>query len=225
MVERDSPIIWDCDGVLVDSEALSSLSFVHILKRYGVDKTVEEVFEMVHGGSIAAALEIMARLTGVADLEDLEKEYRRISSDLFETSLQPVPFVEVALTGSSSRRCVASNGPLYKIRRNLILTHLDTYFQEDLVFSAHEVGFFKPDPQLFLFAAAALGAAPESCTVIEDSTTGVKAAMSAGMKCFAYCPENKYELFESLGAFPFHDMRELPKLLALERRQHDGALV
>ena len=225
MVERDHPVIWDCDGVLVDSEALSSLSFVNILKQYGVEKTVEEVLEMVHGGSIATALEMMSRFTGETDLVSLEREYRRISSDLFETSLQPVPFVEVALKGTGSRRCVASNGPLYKIRRNLILTQLDGFFQEDMVFSAHEVGSYKPDPELFLYAASALGASPESCIVIEDSATGVKAAMAAGMRCFAYCSKQKSKMFESLGAIPFHDMRDLPELLRVHGKEQDGATV
>jgi HAD superfamily hydrolase (TIGR01509 family) len=124
--------------------------------------------------------------------------------------------VRSALAKVSHPVCVASNGPLTKLEQALRLTKLDRHFS-GRIFSAYEVGIWKPDPGLFLHAANAMNAAPSRCVVVEDSSIGVQAGVAAGMRVLGYAAfdECLAAELEDMGAEVFNDVRELPALLNL----------
>ena len=129
----------------------------------------------------------------------------------FEARLRPVEGVEALLESLELPYCVASNGPREKMEVTLGTTGLLPYFQTRIV-TAYEVGCWKPDPGLFLHAARMLGAAPENCIVVEDSTLGVRAGVAAGMTVFGYAPAGGSELAEA-GARPLAHMADLLRFL------------
>ncbi|MDO9431706.1 MAG: HAD family hydrolase, partial [Phenylobacterium sp.] len=142
-------------------------------------------------------------------------DVRRATALAFEADLQAVEGVHEALAAIPTPVCVASNGPMSKLAQTLSLTTLQGHF-EGRVFSAYEVGSWKPDPGLFLHAAQTLGADPARCVVVEDSLTGVQAAKAAGMRVLGFTggrPEAGLELGQA-GARPFDRMADLPTLLA-----------
>jgi len=181
-------VIFDCDGVLVDSERLAVDIDVRVLADLGWEITRDEVIHRFLGKSEADVLvEIQAHLgrplpTGWD--EQWTDEYTRT----FAEELEPVPGVGDAvssLAGQGYAVCVASSGGHAKIRRNLQKTGLCTFFGGD-VFSAADVPRGKPAPDLFLHAAETMGFVPGACVVVEDSQYGVAAARAAGMKVVGY---------------------------------------
>jgi HAD superfamily hydrolase (TIGR01509 family) len=122
--------------------------------------------------------------TGII-FEDFAARYYAIIAQLFERRLEPVPGMRPVLAKLDLPKCVASNAPLDKTRHSLAITGLDVYF-EDHVFSAYEIERWKPEPDLFLYAASQMGYPPEACAVIEDSPVGVQAALAAGMRTFHF---------------------------------------
>ena len=142
----------------------------------------------------------------------LEDVYRERSYALFQKELQAIPGIEKALEAIDYQRCVASNGPLHKMKLNLNLTGLAHYFGDDL-FSAYEVGFWKPDPRLFLHAAEKMGYPPDKCIVIEDSIHGIHAAKSAGMRVLGFSNSHYGHKLENEGVRTFHSMDDLSEIL------------
>jgi len=130
----------------------------------------------------------------------------------FRSDLQAIEGVHSALERIDFPTCVASSGPREKILLSLELTGLLSRFT-DRIFSAYEVGSWKPDPGLFLHAASALGVKPEACVVIEDSLPGVQAGIAAGMRVYAYTPDGDPQLLAQEGAITFDSMRSLPDYL------------
>jgi HAD superfamily hydrolase (TIGR01509 family) len=209
-------VIFDCDGVLVDSERLSIALDVEFLAGIGWPMGEDEVIERWVGKTDAAMRrEIEAHLG-----RDIRAEWEAFSERYvaaFAAELRPVDGVTEAvdaIQAAGYATCVASSGDHEKIRRNLALTGLRDRFGER-IFAADDVEHGKPAPDLFLHAAAAMGTPPERTAVIEDSRHGVAAARAAGMWCFAYAG----------GVTPggalagdrttvFDEMRELPALLA-----------
>ncbi len=142
---------------------------------------------------------------------------RAATGTAFERELQPVPGVVAALDAlaeSGLATCVASQGPPEKMAVSLGVTGLRARF-EGRMFSAYQVARGKPHPDLFLFAAEAMGVAPRACVVIEDSPLGVTAARAAGKGVFGFAPEDDGADLAAAGATPFHDMADLPGLLGL----------
>ena len=151
-------------------------------------------------------------LTAHIDRENFEAIYRERSYALFKFSLQPVEGIREVLESLPNQKCVASNGPLPKMKLNLGLTGLKDFFDENL-FSAYIVGHWKPDPRLFLHAAQQMGFEPRDCIVIEDSHHGVTAANAAGMEVFGYAGRTPFQKLEEAGATVFTAMQELPNLI------------
>jgi HAD superfamily hydrolase (TIGR01509 family) len=206
-------IIFDCDGVLVDSERLSIRIDATYLERIGWPMSEEEIVERWVGRSDAdMRTEIEAHI-GRPIPPDVDEEFSRIYREIFDRELAPVDGIREALDAITVPRCVASSGKHDNIRRNLALTGLSGYFGER-IFSATDVEHGKPAPDLFLLAARTLGAEPSRCAVVEDSVYGVEAALAAGMLPFAYA--GGVTLAERLarpGAVVFTDMRQLPELV------------
>lgn len=206
-------IIWDCDGVLVDSEWIGARAFSEIIQELGGHCTTEEVYHALKGGSIFDSIKYVEQKTATSVDLDIEQLYRKRSHQLFQQELKQVDGVEEVLKSTSTYRCIASNGPKIKIFQNLHITRLKEYFDDHAIFSGHDIDRFKPLPDLFLLAAKKMGSHPNHCIVIEDSIFGAMAAQAAGMQCYGYCAETDASDFIRYGAKPFNHMRELLEVL------------
>jgi HAD superfamily hydrolase (TIGR01509 family) len=211
-------VIFDCDGVLVDSERLAIRVDRVYLERLGWPMDEDEVVARFVGRSDAdMRAEIEDHLGGPIP-PDVEQEFDRLYRETLEHELTPVDGIEAALRAIVAARvamCVASSGGHPKIRRSLELTGLAGYFG-DRIYSATDVARGKPAPDLFLHAAAAMGAEPVRTAVVEDSAHGVAAAVAAGMAAFAYAGGvTPAARLEAPGVTLLDDMRVLPGLLGL----------
>ena len=214
MTRRLELVIFDCDGVLVDSERLAVRIDVEVLGKLGWVLTEAEVVERFVGRSDAAvAREIEAHL-GRTLPGDWLTEFEHLYREAFAAELRPVPGVVEALDRITLPTCVASSGSHDKMRYTLGLTGLYARFA-GRIFSATEVAHGKPAPDLFLHAAARMGVEPAACAVVEDSRFGVQAARAAGMRVLGYAGGlTPAERLAGPGTVVFRDMRELPELLA-----------
>jgi len=206
-------VIFDCDGVLVDSEPIAVGVDLLVLERVGLKLSEAEVIERFVGRSPAVMREAIEQHLGGPLAPELQEEFERLYVDAFEGGLAAIDGVEAALAEIRQPTCVASSSEPESIERKLRLVGLYERFA-GRIFSATEVPNGKPAPDLFLYAAARMGAAPERCAVVEDSQYGVQAARAAGMRVFAYA--SGYTDPRSLAGpdtTSFTDMRELPRLL------------
>jgi HAD superfamily hydrolase (TIGR01509 family) len=215
VTRRFDLVIFDCDGVLVDSERLSIRLDAELLRQLGWELTEEEIVERWVGRTEAAMKAEIADHLG----RDIDEEWSAFAESYdraFAKELEPVDGIAEAVDAiqdAGYATCVASSGDLAKIRRNLAKTGLLDRFDGRL-FSADDVEHGKPAPDLFLHAADAMGAAPERTAVIEDSAHGVAAGLAAGMKVFAYTGGvTPAERLTGPGVVAFADMRALPTLL------------
>ncbi len=212
MDKQNKLIIFDCDGVLVDSEPLSNRTIAEQMQELGIPMTEEEAIKLFAGGSLKNVTDYVKSVTGQDAPADMLEVYRTRSYDLFRKELEPVSGIKELLEGLPNKRCVASNGPLDKMKLNLGLTNLMHFFEGNL-FSAYEIGHWKPDPRLFLHAAKIMDFEPKDCVVIEDSDHGIHAAKSAGMQVYGYAGRTPREKLEKAGAIVFDDMNHLLDLL------------
>ncbi|WP_193187726.1 HAD-IA family hydrolase [Nisaea sediminum] len=180
-------IIFDLDGTLVDSETLCNQAFLDLLP--DLTQPVERLVNRYRGKQLASILRDLESQIGRRLPESFETTYRAHVSALFDRDLRAMPGVIDMLDDLNCPRCIASSGPLPKIRQALEVSGLASYFGSNL-FSSYEIGVWKPEPGLFLHAARKMGFAPEQCVVVEDSEVGVRAALSAGMTAFHFLPHN-----------------------------------
>lgn len=179
-------IIFDLDGTLVDSERLGMRTLLELEPEIGL--SVGAMTTAYRGWRLATVLGDIETRLGRPLPPDFEAIYRARLAMTFDAELSAFPGVEAALAGLSAPMCIASSGPLKKIRHSLAITGLGRFFGEN-TFSAYEIGAWKPDPTLFLHAAAAMGVAPAGCIVVEDSEVGLQAAEAAGMRAVQFCPD------------------------------------
>jgi HAD superfamily hydrolase (TIGR01509 family) len=211
-------IIFDCDGVLVDSEVISCRVHAEVLTRHGYPITADEVFARFLGRSALAASREVETELGRALPEDFDAQLKAALFDEFAVSLQAVPHVAEALAAIATPVCVASSGTPDKIRTSLTRTGLLPRLAPH-IFSATQVAHGKPAPDLFLFAATQMGTAPSRCLVIEDSVPGITAARAAGMTAFGFsggshCRDGHAETLIAAGArIGFDDMRQLSEMI------------
>ncbi|KQS76989.1 hydrolase [Rhizobium sp. Leaf384] len=220
-------VIFDCDGVLVDSEPLSIDVLVRVLRTAGVEMDAEEATERFLGKSLMTMTKILHDDFGLQVDEAFLEEMRRDLYQRFEAELQPIAGISGVLDALDVRRCVASSSQMERIRLSLTITGLIDRL-EPHIFSATMVTNGKPAPDLFLHAAEAMDVAPENCIVIEDSPAGIVAAKAAGMRVFAFTGASHARTERHLGAIRelapnavFDDMRELLHLVAQEQKR-DG---
>ena len=206
-------IIFDCDGVLVDSERIAVPIDRVVLAELGWNMTEHEVVERFLGRSERAMARDVAAHLGRSLPDDWDEGYQHRYREAFEAHLAPVDGVVQALDEITIPNCVASSGSPENIRFRLVLTGLLPRF-EGRIFSAMEVPKGKPAPDLFLHAAERLGARPSACAVVEDSRFGVEAARAAGMRAFGYAGGlTPPAWLEGPGTVVFDDMQQLPRLL------------
>lgn len=206
-------VIFDCDGTLVDSEFLCNLGLEIKLKDYGVEVSADDLMEKYRGGKLTQTLQEIEQDHQIKLRDDFIPSYRLLVDELFEEKLKPCVGVSEMLAALNLPKCVASNGPVKKIRKALLVTGLDGYFGDNL-FSAFDVDSWKPNPDVFLHAAKVMGFAPDQCAVVEDSPVGVAAAINAGMMPILYDPDGMHSDVE--GAYRIKHMRELSSVLTLE---------
>jgi HAD superfamily hydrolase (TIGR01509 family) len=211
-------IIFDCDGVLVDSEVISCRAHADVLSRHGYPITSDEVFERFLGRSTRQAnLEIETEL-GRKLPDNYHVELQDELFGNFERDLEAIRGIHDALDRITQRVCVASSGSHQRMRVSLGSTSLYERLAPN-IFSASQVKNGKPAPDLFLFAANEMKVPPERCVVIEDSVAGITGARAAGMTVFGFCGGSHCgpgyaEILRQAGAdLTFDDMRQLPDLV------------
>lgn len=174
-------LVFDCDGVLVDSEALVMDIESAMLTEAGFPLTTDEIADNYVGLSYTTMMSELAARYGRPVPADLSRRIQQAAIDRFPEHLSPVAGMAEFLATSTRNRCVASSSDLDRIELSLQVTGLADRFAPEAIFSAQMVERGKPAPDLFLLAASSLGVDPAECLVIEDSTAGVTAARSAGM--------------------------------------------
>jgi HAD superfamily hydrolase (TIGR01509 family) len=208
-------LIFDCDGVLVDSEKLSCRAWIPVLKRHGVSATLAEIEQFI-GRSDQDLLAHFRLKSGLGLPDDLMSQREAEYFALARNSLRLFPGVstvldELGLRGA--RLAVASSSRPPKLQFNLAQAHVAEYFE--VVCSSIEVARGKPAPDLFLRTAQRLGVKPQTCVVVEDSPYGIQAAIAAEMAAIGFTSSHDAEVLRSSGAHAvFSDYRDFLALLA-----------
>lgn len=178
-------IIFDCDGVLVDSEPLAARAYERVYEKHGMSGVSADVIAQCVGMKQSDIILRIKELTGHQFPEHADGDIWAETKGLFTEALLPTKGLPSFLSGLSAERCVASSSSVERIEHSLAVTGLARYFGS-AIFSSSMVKHGKPAPDIFLFAAEKMAADPADCIVIEDSPFGVEGAVSAGMKAIGY---------------------------------------
>ncbi|MFF9869844.1 MULTISPECIES: HAD family hydrolase [unclassified Streptomyces] len=208
-------VIFDNDGVLVDSEPLSNTILAGYLTELGHPTSYEDSLRDYMGAAVHRVHDLVLERTGQRLPEDFDATFHARVFAAFERQLEAVAGVTEVLgklVADGVPYCVASSGSHERIRVGHRKTGLDLWFRDSNVFSAQDVGRGKPAPDLFLYAAERMGVAPERCVVIEDSPLGVQAALAAGMDVYGFTAMTSAEKLAGAHGY-FDDMAALPALL------------
>ena len=212
-------IIFDCDGVLVDSEVISCRVHAEVLTRHGYPITAEQVRQRFLGRTSLDATTEVERELGRPLAEAYELERQTTLFAALAEAVEAIPHLHETLDIIDTRKCVASSAVHEKIFTSLSRVKLYERFSPN-IYSGSQVKFGKPAPDLFLFAAGQMLAAPARCLVIEDSLPGIAAALAAGMTVLGFhggshCRPGHGDRLRAAGAAAiFDDMRQLPGLVA-----------
>ena len=211
-----SLVIFDCDGVLVDSEPITNRELAADLTAHGLSLTTEGCIELFVGGTMKSVHEEARRLGAALPDDWVERFYERMFAALAE-EVEAVPGIAEAIgriDAAGIPVAIGSNGPLRKMEITLGRTGLAGHFNGS-IFSAHEIGVAKPDPAFYAHVIRTLGREPRDCVVVEDSPSGVRSAVGAGIRCLGYAGDTAPERLRREGAEIFNDMADLPRLLGL----------
>lgn len=207
-------IIFDCDGVLVDSEEIGNTILISMLNEFELKMTLEEAFNNFSGRSLQdCKLQIEKRINRKLP-PDFENEFRNQCREAFRTQLKPVKGVKKFIDKLTISYCVASSGPVDKIKSNLKITGLSEKFKNN-IFSSYQINSWKPDPEIFLYASREMGFLPDECIVIEDSVAGVISAVKGGFDVYGFANENNSGALKNEGATVFYSFDELENMLNL----------
>jgi HAD superfamily hydrolase (TIGR01509 family) len=212
-------VIFDCDGVLVDSEPLANRVLASVLTEMGCPTTPQDCIDRYTGMNVRTVRGAVEERFGRGLPEDFETVVRSRAHAALEDELCALPGAAALLAGFPHERCVASNSGPDWVRRALGATNLARYFAADAIFSAADVTEGKPAPDLFLHAAQSMGHGPKVCVVIEDSILGVRAGVAAGMTVLGFTgashiADGHGERLRATGAADiFDDLTALPALL------------
>jgi HAD superfamily hydrolase (TIGR01509 family) len=211
-------VIFDCDGVLVDSELISNRVLSAMLVDEGLPITPTQARREYQGLLLADVVAQAEVKLGRALLSDWLARFERERSEAFQRELRPVAGAAEAverIAAAGIRVCVASQAKLSKTQMSLALTGLDRFFPDSTQFSSESVAHGKPAPDLFLYAAKAMRAEPSRCVVVEDTPSGVTAARSAGMRSLGYSADSDGHALRDAGAEILNSLDELPGVLGL----------
>ncbi|MEW2166660.1 HAD family hydrolase [Streptomyces sp. NPDC007084] len=208
-------VIFDNDGVLVDSEPISNTLLAAYLTELGHPTSYEDSLRDYMGAAMHRVHDTVLERTGQRLPDDFDDVFHARVFAAFERELKPVPgalqLVE-KLAADGVPYCVASSGSHERIRVGHRTTGLDRWFGEGRIFSSQDVGRGKPAPDLFLYAADRMGVPPEKCVVVEDSALGVRAANAAGMDVYGFTAMTPADRLAGATQL-FDDLRDLPDLL------------
>jgi HAD superfamily hydrolase (TIGR01509 family) len=215
-------VIFDCDGVLVDSERIAAPILAALLTQLGLPTTADDVDRDFKGRSWEHGLDVIAaRREGATPWPGLRERYRERLFAAFDAELEPIPGIPTALDAldaAGAPYCVASSGDHERIRRALGAAGLLARFPEEAIFSVEDVAHGKPAPDLFLHAAARMDFDPATTVVVEDSEAGVAAGVAADMRVVGYARGAAADALRAAGAAEaFDDMARLPALLGVDR--------
>jgi HAD superfamily hydrolase (TIGR01509 family) len=214
-------VIFDCDGVLVDSEPVANEILTSELNALGLAYTPQESEREFMGRSWAHCVEVVTERLGAAPPASFARRYRERLFEAYERREVPaVPGVATALDALEAAglpSCVASSGDHERIRRGLESARLQDRFTDDRIFSATDVARGKPAPDLFLHAAERMGFDPAATAVVEDSVAGVEAGRAAGMLVLGFAGRTPAAVLADAGARPFASMAEMPELLSVAK--------
>lgn len=216
MMELPKLVIFDCDGVLVDSVMAHSEVMSDNFARYDLHMSPVEVRDVLGAGKMSEIGESAKKLGAKLPDHWLDEIYTEIF-DRLRQGVELIPYVKDVVervTDAGIPICVASNGSVEKMKIMLGSSGLLDMF-DDAIFSAHDVKSWKPEPGLFLHALKTMNVNPNECVVIEDSPTGADAAQRAGIKCLGYAAETNPSDLTAFDAHIFHDMRHVPDLIGI----------
>ncbi|MFF9407160.1 HAD family hydrolase [Streptomyces anandii] len=208
-------VIFDNDGVLVDSEPISNRLLAAHLTELGHPTSYEDSIRDYMGSAMHRVHDLVLERTGKRLPDDFDDVFHSRVFAAFERDLKPVAGVTDVLeklTADGTPYCVASSGSHERIRVGHRTTGLDRWFDDERVFSSQDVGRGKPAPDLFLYAAEHMGVRPERCVVVEDSPLGVRAAVAAGMDVYGFTAMTPAERLTGATQL-FSEMGELADLL------------
>ncbi|TBO54519.1 HAD family hydrolase [Streptomyces kasugaensis] len=208
-------VIFDNDGVLVDSGPISNRILADYLTELGHPTTYEDSLRDYMGAAVHRIHDLVLERSGERLPAGFDESFHARVFEAFRAQLEPVSGVgEVLreLAADGVPYCVGSSGSHERIRVALNGTGLFAWFGEERIFSSQDVGRGKPAPDLFLYAAKVMGVPPERCAVVEDSPLGVRAALAAGMDVYGFTAMTPGERLTGATAL-FSEMKELPRLL------------
>lgn len=206
-------IIFDCDGVLVDSEPIANQMLITMAAELGVAIDMHFAIDHFIGKSLYTCMETISQYGKIKLPDNFEKDFRTRSFQQFKEQLQPIPGIKDVLKRLELPFCVASSGPVNKIELNLKTTGLYSFF-EGKIFSCYMVKAWKPEPDVFLLAAKTMGFAPKDCLVVEDSLAGITAAQNGGFDVVAYKSEFNIKELQNLEIPKISNMKELFKFIS-----------
>ena len=213
---RPAAVIFDCDGVVVDSEHPTLVMIRDDLERYGLTLTLEELEAGYIGGTVETVA-AKARANGARLPEDWVRDFYDRMYAMLRASVPLIPGVVGvldALDAAGVPFAMGSNGTHEKMAITLGQHGLIERFRGHL-YSGQALGRPKPAPDLFLHAAGRLGVPAAECVVVEDSAAGARAARAAGMRCYGYAPKGAHAALAAEGAILFHRMEDLPGILGI----------
>lgn len=208
-------VIFDCDGVLVDSESIGATVWVEMARKIGLSISFEKAFNEFTGKSFNSIAKYLSEKAQTDLPHDFEKQFRAKTYSAFQADLQPINGIHDVIKKIRVPICVASSGPRKKIYLNLTKVNLISFFSADRIFSCYDIRKWKPDPSIYLYAAKQMGFRPEDCVVIEDSPHGVQAAIAGGFDVLIYADKDKKKNFNVEDQFFFDKMEMLNKILSL----------
>lgn len=219
MIKSDALIIFDCDGVLIDSEPIASCTLALALQDAGVAITPEESLRVFTGNSEPHIRRICAEQYGLEDVEGTFEKWHIALREAFATQLRPMAGMLELVAGLAQPNCVASNSRISRLEQSLGITPLWTHFAPH-IYSAEMVALPKPAPDLLIHCALRMDVAPSTCVMIDDSPHGIAAAKAAGMASIGFVDPNdprpaRREVLAASGAdFVVHGAWELAALLS-----------
>lgn len=201
-------VIFDCDGVLVDSEPIGNQVLVDMANELGANIDLDYAYKHFKGHQMQNCADQIQALIPNTLPDDFIHEYRQRSFEVFKSDIKPVEGVKGLIKSLQIPYCVASSGPENKIRLNLELTKLLPFF-ENKIFSCYSIQKWKPNPAVFIWAAESLGFKPEECIIIEDSITGVQAAKNGGFDVIGYTKHDFNNELKSEATFTYSSMNAI----------------
>lgn len=187
MLEREfDTIIFDCDGTLVDSEPITVKVLIDFVKEFGLELSYEDALPLFVGRDMPAIMAVLESWMNSELPVTFSEEFRARQASALRKELTVISGAHELLSSLERQFCVASNAPQAKIEINLTTTGLSQFFTSETTFSAYDINVWKPEPDLFLYAADRLKVDASRCVVIEDSQAGIDAGLAAGMQVIGY---------------------------------------